>query len=301
MKHSQSCFRRPITSSYLFLFFVVEVLTQFLTSDNVVQALAREKLGKASVKSCAYVNGEVQRSPTETGSEFRTANEGQTIGKTSSQMESNRQNGKAWGKHGMLMFGGEKYLYASHLPMFHAPHDYQVIFRFHLRDQARQQQIMQALTQRAEVWTLDPIEFDLLRMSPEVDSPLREFQADVYRGHFERDGKLNFQSETVIIDKVLVFRQLHPQNTASDQRYFLFPDGGYWYAMKRIDVRPDLDVLLRLKVRIDSRQIVPCWLTIEKSGLEPPQEKSLRENFSTFGIRLLQAPQVVYRETGDLQ
>ena len=33
--------------------------------------------------------------------------------------------------HGMLLFGKEN-LYASHLPMFHAPHDYQVIFKLNL-------------------------------------------------------------------------------------------------------------------------------------------------------------------------
>ncbi|WP_373990514.1 hypothetical protein [Duganella sp. BuS-21] len=40
------------------------------------------------------------------------------------------------GEHGMVLFGGKKGLYASHLPMFHAPHDYQVILQLHVADAA---------------------------------------------------------------------------------------------------------------------------------------------------------------------
>ena len=38
------------------------------------------------------------------------------------------------GQHGMALFGGKEGLYASHLPLFHAPHDHQVILRVHVAD-----------------------------------------------------------------------------------------------------------------------------------------------------------------------
>ena len=34
------------------------------------------------------------------------------------------------GGHGMAVFGGREGLYASHLPMFHTPHDSQILLRF---------------------------------------------------------------------------------------------------------------------------------------------------------------------------
>src|SRR4051812_9463415 len=36
--------------------------------------------------------------------------------------------------HGMVVFGGEKDTYASHLPMFHSPHDRQVILKIALNN-----------------------------------------------------------------------------------------------------------------------------------------------------------------------
>ncbi len=45
------------------------------------------------------------------------------------------------GLHGMLLFGGLEGLYASHLPMFHTPHDVQLLLRIRLQDAALNQQI----------------------------------------------------------------------------------------------------------------------------------------------------------------
>ena len=42
----------------------------------------------------------------------------------------------AVGGHGMAVFGGRVGLYASHLPMFHTPHDSQIVLRFRLADTA---------------------------------------------------------------------------------------------------------------------------------------------------------------------
>lgn len=37
--------------------------------------------------------------------------------------------GVTHGTHGMALFGGKDALYTSHLPMFHAPHDYQLVLQ----------------------------------------------------------------------------------------------------------------------------------------------------------------------------
>lgn len=51
----------------------------------------------------------------------------------------------AMGGHGMAVFGGREGLYASHLPMFHAPHDTQLLLRFHLADAAADRALRERL------------------------------------------------------------------------------------------------------------------------------------------------------------
>jgi hypothetical protein len=41
--------------------------------------------------------------------------------------------------HGMVLFGGKQAAYVSHLPMFHAPHDRQLILKVALADLPRSQ------------------------------------------------------------------------------------------------------------------------------------------------------------------
>jgi hypothetical protein len=40
----------------------------------------------------------------------------------------------SYGVHGMALFGGKDALFASHLPMFHAPHNQQVILQIEIHD-----------------------------------------------------------------------------------------------------------------------------------------------------------------------
>ena len=114
----------------------------------------------------------------------------------------------AIGSHGMAVFGGKAGLYASHLPMFHAPHDTQLVFRFHLADAAQDATLRKALATKPMLWTLDPQRFDLLRFSPGHADPIKQFRARVVEGHFERGGNERMAGQTVVVDEVLVFRRL---------------------------------------------------------------------------------------------
>ena len=123
----------------------------------------------------------------------------------SSAEEMASQNTTAWGKHGMLILVASN-ICMFHLPMFHAPHHYQVIFHFHLQDAKREQELRQQLRKKAQVWTIDPIEFDLLSLS---SSPTGwTFQADVFEGHFERNGIKRYSQQSIVVDEVVVFREL---------------------------------------------------------------------------------------------
>lgn len=153
----------------------------------------------------------------------------------------------ALGSHGMAVFGGRHGLYASHLPMFHAPHDHQVLLRFHLADAAADQALRERLATHPALWTLDPEPFDLLRLRPGHAQPLRHFQARLFEGHFERGGRLQPGTATVIVEAVLRHRRLDPtRRAARTGRYLLLGQADEWFAFKHLDRRPDVDHLLRL-------------------------------------------------------
>lgn len=147
-----------------------------------------------------------------------------------------------YGSHGMALFGGREGLYASHLPMFHAPHDYQVILLVHIADQATDAALRKRLDGKDALWTIDPEKFELSALAPEARSPRKEFTADLVQGHFERGGSTQYKAVKVVIDKVLVFRQLDGKpRDAKFSRYMQVGSGRQRFLVKQIDTRPDFD------------------------------------------------------------
>lgn len=147
-----------------------------------------------------------------------------------------------YGSHGMALFGGQQGLYASHLPMFHAPHDYQVILQVHIADQAIDAALRKRLDGKDALWTIDPEKFELSALAPDAKSPRKEFNADVVQGHFERGGSTQYKAARVVIDKVLVFRQLDDKpRDAMLSRYMQVGSGTQRFLVKEIDTRPDFD------------------------------------------------------------
>ena len=148
-----------------------------------------------------------------------------------------------FGQHGMALFGGKDALYASHLPMFHAPHDYQVILRVHLLDAAQDQALRARLDGKTALWTVAPEDFELNRLAPAALTPLKQFKADMVEGHFEQGGKTVIAGATVVVDAVLLFRQLSPApKTQASARYLRVGR----YLVKEIDSRPDFDHIVAL-------------------------------------------------------
>src|SRR5471030_1344452 len=106
--------------------------------------------------------------------------------------------GPTYGEHGMALFGGTQGLYASHLPMFHAPHDYQVILQVHVADPVIDAALRKRLNGHTALWTIAPEKFELDRLAPQAALPLTQFQADLVQGHFEQGGKTQYAGATEI-------------------------------------------------------------------------------------------------------
>lgn len=110
--------------------------------------------------------------------------------------------------HGMLLFG-ENRLYVSHLPMFHSPHDYQVILEIELRGNGTDSQSVYLKDKEAtgtKIYTFVPAPFVL----PDVVQKQAPITGDIYRGHFERGGKLIARNVTAKITRVIYFRKFTP-------------------------------------------------------------------------------------------
>ena len=147
--------------------------------------------------------------------------------------------------HGMLVVG-EKSVYLSHLPMFHRPHDYQVILEVDIGNAAKTIYLGDKKAHPQEtVYTLVPESFILPQM---VQNP-KPFRAKLFRGHFERGGAQIVNSTTVNIIKVVYFKKFeketqHPKNL----HYILFGNlEDDLFLVHIITTAPDFDQVLGLK------------------------------------------------------
>jgi hypothetical protein len=194
-----------------------------------------------------------------------------------------------FGQHGMALFGGKDALYASHLPMFHAPHNYQVVIKVHLADPKQDQALRARLAGKTALWTVAPENFELDRLAPGAARPLKRFKADMVEGHFEQGGTARMKGATVVVDEVLVFRALDAAHRQSPVARYLRVGG---YLVKEIDSRPDFDHIVALAARPGQGEPV----VIAKKGLGQPPAAALEKALPGAKVR-----GTVYFYTDDLK
>lgn len=206
----------------------------------------------------------------------------------------------SWGKHGMVVFGGESALYASHMPMFHAPHDFQVVIQFHLADTTVQNKLARALATTPQFWSLDPEDFDLQRFSSNNPKPITQFTARFVEGHFERGGTERYVAQTVVVDKVLIFRRIKSEKLVDTKgRYHLIGQGKERFLVKEIDRRPDFDVIFKLSEFAKSN--LHKIIHFPDSTLAFPEASRLTKQLLNAKDKHRSAGAVLYFETEDLQ
>ncbi len=189
----------------------------------------------------------------------------------------------SYGSHGMVLFGDRDGLYASHLPLFQAPHDVQAVLQVRLADPRQDRELRARMQGTTALWTIDPEHFELSRLDPRSAAPLRGFGADIYRGHFERGGQREAARARFVVEKVVYFERLDPSMRARSEATYL-PVGKY--LVKRLDSRPDFDHIVKLE------QAAVHSVVIGKDGLANP-ERALGAVAPVAGT--------VYFETGDLR
>ncbi len=104
------------------------------------------------------------------------------------------------GIHGMVLVSHSSTIYASHLPLYHKPHNVQLVYKVSTSDFSLVQ-----LVRDNKLVTIKPEKFNLQRL---IRGEAMEIKADVYMGHFERDGMLVYENKTISLSKQLYVREL---------------------------------------------------------------------------------------------
>ncbi len=147
--------------------------------------------------------------------------------------------------HGMLIFGQDA-TYASHLPMYHQPHDYQFIFKAKLSG-GRSPALPAYHAAKQAGHTLFTIEPDTMDFVPVMNGARKSFSAILYDGHFERGGQ-PLGRITVEVEKILFQKKLNPNELSPDHdRFEVFGQDGEYYAAHQVYGRPNFDQISRMK------------------------------------------------------
>lgn len=104
------------------------------------------------------------------------------------------------GVHGMALMQKGSTVFASHMPLYHKPHDYQILYKLEVKDV----NLLQVIRDNALV-TVKPEPFNLEHL---IRGNEFQVKADVYIGHFEREGMKVYEGITLVFDKQLFVRQL---------------------------------------------------------------------------------------------
>jgi len=197
-----------------------------------------------------------------------------------------------WGLHGMLLFGGADGLFASHLPMFHAPHDYHVVIALQLPSEI-DDAMRTRLSKAPALWTLVPEKFELARLAPGAARPLMEFKADIVEGHFERGGKTVYSGVVVRVIRTERFIQLDPDaRPGTTAQYLPIGQGRTWFLVKEVHARPDFDHVVML-----SSVHSPAAISVPVSGIARPTNETIKALLPA-GTNVIGS---VYYDTDDLQ
>ena len=157
------------------------------------------------------------------------------------------------GTHGMLLFG-ERVIYLSHLPMFDAPHNFQVLLRVGLSDGGEDladRYRRDRVSSGERIYSLVPEEFHLSDLSPPESPKRTSFRGTIFRGHFERGGQPIIKGLIVEVTNVVYFQELDTEAAHDSGRpltYLCFGEAGDLFAAHMITARPDFDQILSVSL-----------------------------------------------------
>lgn len=114
--------------------------------------------------------------------------------------------------HGMALVTHSSSIYASHMPLYDKPHNVQLIYKIDTKSIPLIQ-----LVRDNDLVTIKPNKFNLQRL---MRGEKITINADVYMGHFERDGMLVYENMPITFAKKLYVRDFSDiKESSSRQKY----------------------------------------------------------------------------------
>jgi len=216
--------------------------------------------------------------------------------------------------HGMLMVG-ETRLLMSHLPMFHPPHDYQVLLEVSLSapgSDPLKAYLDDRKASKSKVYTWVPAPFQLSALVADR-SAHPTMTGKIFRGHFERGGvPITAKNVAARVERVFYAGRLDPKaQPPTELRYLMFGSSAEPFLAHLITRPPDFDQILAAEIKAPPPDWLGAWdggviaLRIEgrSSGealREGDQVRATRLDDSAAEAFMVAMPTEFYLETGDL-
>lgn len=125
----------------------------------------------------------------------------------------NHQHHSLMGYHGMVIFADKNnQLYASHLPLYSTPHNYQIIYKISTE---KGHEVNELLT--SAMVTLLPEKFDLTKL---IEKQQFTLSATVFSGHFERGGDKAFETK-IKFEKAVVVKKVNANFSQSQSAFYI--------------------------------------------------------------------------------
>ena len=158
-----------------------------------------------------------------------------------------------FGRHNMFAFGRET-VFLSHLPMFMAPHDAQLLLEVALENAGGS--LLEAWSSERgshpdeRVYTMMPEKFALSTLYTPDPPERRSFRARFFRGHLERGGEVIPELDNILVrtTDVVYARRFDQSGRPDDLTYRLFGRGSELFLAHVISQPPDFDQILSVQV-----------------------------------------------------
>ncbi len=146
------------------------------------------------------------------------------------------------GTHGMVLFGSGKRRFLSHIPMFHRPHDVQLLLSVSLVHP----ELPAGKDFSDGTYTVEPERFDLDALA---QGRLKQFRATIYQGSFEGGGTPLHRDVTVRVEKVEQVRHLDEKAPELPElRYWVVGSGKEAWLVHAISRAPDFDHVVKVSL-----------------------------------------------------
>jgi hypothetical protein len=207
--------------------------------------------------------------------------------------------------HTSLLLGTNTF-FMSHLPLYGAPHNFQIILRVELDAASTATLQADQLNSGSDLYTFFPPQFRISDLANALRSG-NTFDLDgsqIARGHIERGGVPIINNASITVTEALHFRVINANDTdPAESKYLLFGANGENFVGHLIAGRPDFDQFTEVTapdgVVVD---FVAQEFTVPGQSSATPLDEGQVINTTLFGedIQLTTGTEH-YLEFGDLQ